>query len=54
MAPPNMRMKLSRRGGHLWWNAKGKPSFLNCGRPNAQLMRDSLGLNRATNEQIIL
>jgi hypothetical protein len=25
---PNQRMKLSRRGGHFWWNAQGKPSFL--------------------------
>jgi hypothetical protein len=22
---PNMRMKLSRWGGHFWWNAQGKP-----------------------------
>jgi hypothetical protein len=26
--PPNMRMKLSCRAGHSWWNAQGKPSFL--------------------------
>jgi hypothetical protein len=25
---PNQRMKLSRRGGHLWWNAQGRPVFL--------------------------
>ena len=25
---PNQRMKLSRRGGHPWWNAQGKLSFL--------------------------
>ena len=24
----NQRMKLARRGGHFWWNAQGKPSFL--------------------------
>ena len=27
-ALPNQRMKLSRRGGHLWWYAQGKLSFL--------------------------
>ena len=25
---PNMRMKLTRRGGHHWWYAQGKRSFL--------------------------
>ena len=40
-ALPNQRMKLSRRGGHLWWNAQGKSFFLIVA--IAQLMRDSLG-----------
>ena len=26
--PPNQRMKLARRGGHPWWNAQWKRSFL--------------------------
>jgi hypothetical protein len=25
---PNQRMKLSRRGGHPWWYAQGRLSFL--------------------------
>jgi hypothetical protein len=25
---PNMRVKLACRGGHLWWYAQGRPSFL--------------------------
>ena len=43
---PNQRMKLSRRGGHPWWYAQCL--FFACGRPDAQLMRDSLGSDSRT------
>jgi hypothetical protein len=34
---PNQCMKLSRWGGHLWWNAQGKPSFLIVAAPSRSL-----------------